>query len=223
MSSRVRASISVVHALGHADVQRPEAALVVRGDGDVVEDPLDLVLAEAVVEQPLARAAHDELLGAGAGGDALGGDADEPPRAGGRGHGDAVEGVDLLRRDARHGGGLVLGVARGDRHLGARGALALAHELGDAGGERLGLEGRLAEHDLADHLVDDLLEARHVRALLLCAEVDEALQPRGKELLLAVLADADDLLDPRDADARQADPQARRLRLNVGTWRAQAL
>jgi hypothetical protein len=50
-------------------------------------------------------------------------------------------------------------------------------------GQRLGLERRLAEHDLADRLVDDLLEARHVRALLVGAELDDALEPRGEELL----------------------------------------
>ena len=82
MSSSVRASISVVGALGHADVQRAEAALVVRRDGHVVEDPLDLVVGEAVLREPLARGAHDELLRARAGGHALGGDADEPARAG---------------------------------------------------------------------------------------------------------------------------------------------
>ena len=55
MSSSVRASISVVGALGEADVQRAEAALVVRRDRDVVEDPRDLVVGEAVGEQALAR------------------------------------------------------------------------------------------------------------------------------------------------------------------------
>ena len=80
---------------------------------------------------------------------------------------------------------LVLGVARGDRDLGAQRVLALAHELGDALRERLGPEAALAEDDLADRVVDDLLEARHVRALLLRAEVDEALEPRREELLRA--------------------------------------
>ena len=142
MSSSVRASISHVAALGHADVQRAQPALVVRRDGNVLEDALDLVLAEAVVEQPLARAAHDELLRARAGGQALRGDADEPARAGGGGDGHAVQRVDLLRQDARDGRRLVLGIARGDRHLGALGVLALADELGDARRERLGLERR---------------------------------------------------------------------------------
>ena len=74
--------MSVVAALGAADVQRAEAALVVGRDGDVLEDALDLVVGEAVGEQPLARAAGDELLRARARGHALRGDADEPARAG---------------------------------------------------------------------------------------------------------------------------------------------
>ena len=65
--------------------------------------------------------------------------------------------------------------------------LAVAHALGDVGGERLGLEG-LAEDDLVDRLVDDLLEARHVRALLLGPEVDEALELGVEELLASPLA-----------------------------------
>ena len=63
------------------------------------------------------------------------------------------------RRRRRHR----LRVARGDRDLGPQAALALAHPLGDVGGEHLGPEG-LAEHDLVDRLADDLLEARHVDA-----------------------------------------------------------
>ena len=153
--------------------------------------------------------AGDELLRARARGHALRGDADDAAGAAlGRDRA-AEERVDLLRRDARHGRGLLLGVARGDRHLGAQRVLALAHELGDAPGELLGAERGLAEDDLADRVVDDLLEARHVRALLLGAEVDDALQLRREELLGARLADADDLLDAGHADARQAHMQGR--------------
>ena len=46
-------------------------------------------------------------------------------------------------------------------------------------------------------------------------EVDEALQARREELLAAVLADADDLLDAGDADAREADVQRWELGLDV--------
>ena len=76
-------------------------------------------------------------------------------------------------------------VARGQRDLGALAVLALAHLLGDVGGEHLGLEG-LAEHDLVDRLADDLLEARHVDAGLPRFEVDEALHLRVEEVLALV-------------------------------------
>ena len=175
--------MSVVAALRAADVQRAQPALVVGGDRHGVEHPLDLVVGEAVRQQPLARGGLHELLRARAGGHALGGDADEPARARRARHGDAVQRVDLLRLDAAHGRRLVLRVARGDRDLGAPRALAVAHPLGDVLGQRLGPERALAEDDLADRVVDDLLEARHVRALLARPEVDEALQP-GREQLL---------------------------------------
>ena len=87
----------------------------------------------------------------------------------------------------RGGGGLGLGVAGRDRHLGAQPALAVAHALGDVGRQRLRLEG-LADHHLVDRLVHDLLEARHVRALLLGPEVDEAFELGVEELLAPVRA-----------------------------------
>ena len=71
--------------------------------------------------------------------------------------------------------------------------------------------GDSLRHDLADRLVDDLLEARHVRALLLAAQIDEALQAREEQLV----ADAHDLLDARHADAREPDRDRRRARLHV--------
>jgi hypothetical protein len=81
--------------------------------------------------------------------------------------------------------------------------------------QRLGPERALAEDDLADRVVDDLLEARHVRALLARAQVDEAVEPRGVERLVAGRLDADDLLDVGHADARQRDVQRGDLVLDV--------
>ncbi|CAA9498491.1 MAG: hypothetical protein AVDCRST_MAG30-1774 [uncultured Solirubrobacteraceae bacterium] len=202
-------------ALDDPDVQRAEAALVVRRDGHRVEDPLDVPVREPVLEQPLARGARDEALRARAGGHALGGDADEPPGAGLARDRRAEEGVDLLGPDAGDGRRAVLGVARRDRHLGTAGALPVADALGDVLGERLGAEAGLVEDDLADRLVDDLLEARHVRALLVRTQVDEALERRREQLFRPVLADPDDLLDPGDADPREREVQGRRLRLDV--------
>ena len=105
----------------------------------------------------------------------------------------------------------MLGIARRDRDLGALGALPGAHELGDVLGQRLGAEGRLAQDDLADGLVDDLVEARHVGALLRVAETDEAVEPREEQLV----ADAHDLLDARHAHAREPDRHSGAARLDV--------
>ena len=198
-----------------ADVQRADPALVVRRDGDGVEDPLDLVLAEPVGEQALARGGLDERLRARARGDALRGDADQPLRAGLAGHRDAVQRVDLLGGDAAVRGRLVLGVARLEVDLGAPGALAVAHLLGDVLGQRLGAERALAEDDLADRVVDDLLEARHVRALLARAQIDEAVELRGVQSLVSACVDPYDLLDVRHAYARERDVERGDLVLDV--------
>ena len=118
-----------------------------------------------------------------------------------------------------------LRVAGGYRDLGAQAALALAHLLGDVGGEHLGFEG-LAEDDLVDRLADDLLEARHVDAGLLRVEVDEALELGVEEVLGAVGLDPDHLLDPGHADPREADLGRRQRGLDVGRgwrWRSVAL
>ena len=96
-----------------------------------------------------------------------------------------------------------LRVARRDRDLGPQPALALAHPLGDVGGEHLGAEG-LAEDDLVDRLADDFLEARHVDAGLARIEVDEALEIGVVEVLRAVGLDPDHLLDAGHADPREA-------------------
>ena len=60
MWRRSRASTSSVGALGAADVQRPDAALVVGGDGDGLEDALDLVVGEAVGGEALAGAVGEQ-------------------------------------------------------------------------------------------------------------------------------------------------------------------
>ena len=133
--------------------------------------------------------------------------------SGGR-HSGAEQRVDLLRGRAGGGRRLVLWIAGRDGDLGAHAVLAVAHALGDVSGKRLGLEG-LAEDHLVDRLVDDLLEARHVRALLVGAEIDEALELGVEELLASVGADADDLLDAGHADAREAHVGRGAARLDV--------
>ena len=80
MSSR-RGLDGVVAALGAADVERADPALVVGRDRHGLEHARDLVVGEAVLAEALLRAVHDELLRARAGGHALGLDADQPARA----------------------------------------------------------------------------------------------------------------------------------------------
>ena len=103
-------------------------------------------LKSSAARRSRARAAI-ELLGARAGRHAGRGHADDAARAVLGGDGGAEQRVHLLRGDPRHGRRLVLGVAGGDRHLGAGRLLALAHELGDVHGQRLGAERGLADHD----------------------------------------------------------------------------
>ena len=187
------------------------------GDRDRLEDPLDALVVEALGLEPLAGGRGDQLLGARACGHALGGDADQATGAGIGADRRAVQGVELLGLDARDRRRLVLGEAGLDIDLGAAGALAGADQLRDVLGQRLDLERRLAEHDLADRLVDDLLEARHVRALLVGAEIDDAFEASREQLLGPVLAHPNDLLDVRDADARQSELDPRHPRLDVGS------
>ena len=101
----------------------------------------------------------------------------EPARAAlGRDRG-AEQRVHLLRPDARHGRRLVLGVAGGDRHLGPRRVLALAHALGDVLGERLGLEGAPRRGSTSPIASLTTSSKRDMCApFWLRAEVDEALQ-----------------------------------------------
>ena len=97
-------------------------------------------------------------------------------------HGHADQAVHLLGGDVGDRGALLDRVARADRDLAAERPLALDDPLGDALGERLDPTG-LADHHLVDRLVDRLLEARHVDALLVRPEVAEAGDLRVEEPL----------------------------------------
>ena len=152
--------------------------------GTASKHALDLVVGEALFDEPLARGFGHQLLRARAGGHPLRLDADQPPDATLGRDGCADQRVQLLGGDAGHGRQLVLGIAGANRHLCAQPPLPLAHALGDVRGEGLGLQ-RLADHHRVDRLVDDLLEARHVDAGLARIQVHEALQRRVVELLAA--------------------------------------
>ena len=82
-----------VELLGRPDEQRPAAALVMRSDGDELEDPLDLVVSVAGVSEALRGATPHEVLGARARVDPRRLDADDTARPG------AVRGRDADQRD----------------------------------------------------------------------------------------------------------------------------
>ena len=195
-----------------------DPALVVGRDRHRLDRGLDLLGVEAALGEPFAGDAGDHLLRAGAGGHPLGLDPGQRPRPPQRGDRGPEQGVDLLGLDPALRRRHRLRVAGGDRDLGPQAALALAHVLGDVGGEDLGVE-RLAEHDLVDRLGDDFLEAGHVDARLARIEVDEALEVGVVEVLVAVGLDPDHLLDAGDADPGEADHRLRRRGLDVGGCR----
>ena len=96
-------------------------------------------------------------------------------------------------------------VLRLDAHLGAQRVLALDDVRRDVLGQRLD-EERLADHDLVDRLPEDLGEPRHVDALLGRIEVDGARDLGRERLLVALVPDADRLLDAGHPGPRQAQP-----------------
>ena len=101
-------------------MQRPGAALVVRGDRHVVERAGDGRLVEPGGEEPLAGVGGEHPLRVRRGRDALRGDAEHPPRAARGGHRGRVERGDLLRRRPGHRRRPPLGEPRRDGDLRAR-------------------------------------------------------------------------------------------------------
>ena len=71
-------------------------------------------------------------------------------------------------------------------------------------------EQPLAEHDVADRLVEELGEARHVHALLVAGEIDGALDLGGHHGLGVAAPDPDRLLDAGHARARERELDGRR-------------
>ena len=181
-----------LRAAGTADVEGAAGALVVGRDRDEAHDAVDLVLAEPVRAQVVRGLGLDEPLGARARVHALRGDADDAPAGGGVGRGDADQAVHLLGGDVGDGGALLDRIAGADGHLAAQRPLALDDGAGDPLGQRLHPQG-LADDDLVDGLVDRLLEARHVDALLVRAQVAEARDLGVEEPLVALVADPDRL------------------------------
>ncbi len=133
MRSSSGASIQAVAALGAADVEGADAALVVGGDRDGLDRPLDLLGVEAGGGEPFAAELGDHLLGAGAGGHALGLHAGQGAGAALGGDRGAEEAVDLLGRVAGRRRLHRLRVARLDRDLGAAAVLASRARAGRCG------------------------------------------------------------------------------------------
>ena len=105
--------------------------------------------------------------------------------------------------------------AGGDAHLGPHGALPLDDVVRDHLGDLLH-DARLAEHGVADRLVEHLGEAGHVDALLAAREVDGALDLGGHHRLGVAAPNPDRLLHPGHAGARERELDGRRGRLHVG-------
>src|SRR5829696_9637827 len=196
--------------VGRAQPQRPEPALVVRGDRHRLEHPLDLLAVEPLGGEASARLAGGHGLPARARRHALRLGTDQPPRRPLHGAGRGERGTQLLVRRARRGPLAQLGVARTQPDLGAARALDVAHALGDARGQPVE-RGRRPDHRSLDRLV----EARHVRAALVAAELDGAVDRDEQRPLGPLGAEPDDLLDARHAHLREGERGLRTVRLDV--------
>jgi hypothetical protein len=194
-----------VHAGLAADEQRPASTLVVGCQRDELENPLDVALPEACLEQPIGRLLANESLGAGARVDPIRLDADHATDCSLGGRGDPHQSQQRLSREVGHRGSPLDRVAGSDPCLGCYGALALDDLRGDVRGELLDEEG-LLEDNVLDHFLEELWEARHMDALLGGVEIDRALDLRGDQLLHVAVADSDRFRDADDSGARQTEP-----------------
>ena len=203
-----------VDVVRRADEQRAAAALIVGRDRDELENLLDRRRVEPGVGEPFCRAPGDEPLRAGTGVDPGRLDADHPPCPVLRRRGDADQRHHLLRRqpgDRRHPSHRP---ASRDPNLGSDGALALDDVAGDHLRDLLH-DPCLAEHDVADRLVEHLGEARHVDALLPAREVDGALDLGRHHRLGVAAANANCLLNPGHTGPRKRELDGWRRRLHV--------
>ncbi len=203
-----------VHPRLAADEERPDPALVVCRERDELEDALDVALREARLEQAVSRALADEALRAGAGVDPRRLDSDHSPDAALRGCRDPDQSEHRLGGEARHGRAALDGVPGSDPRLRPAGALPLDDLARDVRRQLLD-EERLLEHDVLDHLLEELREAGHVDALLRRVEVDGALDVGGDQLLAGPVPDPDRLRDSGDPRARQAEANLGLRRLEV--------
>ena len=202
-----------------SEEERAAAALVVRGERDELEDPLDVSLLEAglgrVARRPPSRTrpwAHGHALIPVA----------STPTTRRVAVRDAaaipISVTSSCVRSAGHGRQPLDGVARRDLHFGAKRLLALDDVARDVLGEVLD-EELLVDHDLVDRLLEDLGEARHVHALLGRVEVDEAVDLGRDERVAAAVLHAHRLLHAGDPGAGEADANLGLGSLQIGSGR----
>jgi hypothetical protein len=204
-----------VEPLGRADEERAPPALVVGRERDELEDPLDVGVVEARLEEPIGGRAADEPLRAGASVDPGRLDADDAAGGVVGGGRDPDQLHHLLGPHPRDGGLALDRVARGHLDLGAQRLLAADDGARDVLGELLD-EQRLLEDEPVYRLLEQLGEARHVHSPLGRVEVDRAGDLGGDELLVRSAAEADRLADAGDADPGQAEPHLGLGGLKVG-------
>src|SRR5919106_2620522 len=179
------------------DEERLAAALVVRRNGDELEDPVHVGRLVPGLEQALRCSVPDEALSTRAGVDPGRLDADDAPRPLLGRRRDPTQGDHLLRREARHGRPSVDRPLRANPDLRFQRGLALDNPPCDVLGEHLD-EERLALDDEVDRLLEELGEARHVDALLVGREIDGAVDDGGHYRLGVAPADPHRLLDAAD-------------------------
>src|SRR5439155_17736259 len=192
----------------------PDPALVVGCERHELQDPVDVPLLEARLQQPAGGAVAHEPLRTRARVQPVSLDADRMPDPACRRGRDPDDLHRVRRPEAGDGRPALAREARLDRDLGPQRVLPLEDVRGDVLGELL-REQRLADHDLLDRLLEQLRKARHVHALLRRVEVDGALDVGGDELLVLAPAEADRLVDAADAGAREADPHLGGGRLQI--------
>ena len=174
-------------------------------DRDELEDPFDVGLFEARLEQALRRLAAHEPLRTRAGVDPGRLDADDATHARLGRRRDPDDRDHLLCRETGHRCSPLQWIPGRDPHFGAARPLTTNDVSRDVLRQLLDEKG-LPDHDLVDRLLEELREPRHVHALLALVEVDEAVDLGRDELLRAAPAETDRLGDALNAGPRQAEP-----------------
>ena len=205
-----------VEALRGADEERAAAALVVRRERDELEDPLDVAAVEARLEQPVGRRAADEALRAGAGVDPGRLDADDAP--------DAARATRRRSRSARPSPASRAPSPASRARTGS--ARRSAPRRGSAPCRSTTRRATCSASSSTRSASSDPRRPRspprRARGSGTCGRPSgrgsrSTVQSivGGDQLLAATVADADRLLDAGDADAREAERDLGRRRLQI--------